>query len=73
MKRPNSARHESPSGSLPGQRVQHHVHTLVVGQIPYRLSEITAAGVNHVFHPEPFDQGAFARAAGAGDDVRSKV
>ena len=58
---------------FPGECVQHHIHALVVGQIQHRLSEITAARVDHVFHPERFEQSAFARAAGAGDDLRSEM
>ena len=56
-----------------GERVQHHIDALAVGQIHYRLSEITATRVDHVFHAERFEQSAFARAAGAGDHFRAEM
>jgi hypothetical protein len=74
MKRPNSARHESPIGiAFTGERIQDHVHTAPVGQFQHRLGEVAAARIDDVLHPESLEERSFGRAAGARDHFRAEM
>ena len=74
MKRPNSARQESPIGiASPASEFRTDVHTAPGRQFHDGICKISAARVNHVFHSERFQQCALDRAARGGNDLRAQV
>ncbi len=74
MKRPNSARQESPIGiASPASALSTTSTPRRFGQFHHGLGEIAAARVDDVFHAERFEQRALGRAAGAGDHFRAEM
>src|SRR5450432_102521 len=55
------------------ERVEHHVHPFAICQFQHRLSKVAATRIDHVFHPERFEQRTFTVATGSGDNFRAKV